>query len=114
MEDQCKPLTVDMVCFQTTLCHALTPHLQEQSMHDWFTNGMYGGFCLSKWVQEEYVLSCDQVKLAINGKPMAFLIYDLAFKGENGRHMTRAEALWRPCLPCQTSHSPLAVPEKWH
>jgi hypothetical protein len=98
MEDRREPLTVDMVHYQTTLCHDSTPHSQEQSMRDWFTNGMYGGFRLSEWAQEEHVLHRNQVKLAIDGEPTAFLISDLEFKGENGRHMTRAEALRRPYL----------------
>jgi hypothetical protein len=98
MEDRREPLTIDMVHYQTTLCHASMPHLQEQSMCDWFTNGMQGGFRLSEWAQEEHVLHRNQVKLAVDGELTAFLISDLEFKGENGRHITQAEALWRPYL----------------
>ena len=98
MIDRREPLTVDMIHFQKTLCHNSTPHSLEQAMYDWETTGIYGGFRLSEWAQEDHVQRLDQVKLAIDGEPTAFLIDDLEFKGENGRHMTRNEALARPHL----------------
>jgi hypothetical protein len=98
MEDRREPLTVDMVYYQTTLCHDSTPHSQASSMCDWFITGMYGGFRLAEWAQDKNVVHRDQIKLAIDGEPTAFLISDLEFKGENGRRMMRADALQRPYL----------------
>lgn len=74
-------------------------------MCDWFINGLYGGFLLSEWAQDEHVVHRNQIKLAIDGKPTAFLISNLEFKGENGCHMTRAEALRRPYLVTQITVS---------
>jgi len=98
MIDRREPLTVDMIHFQKTLCRDSTPHSLEQAMYDWETTGIYGGFRLSEWAQEDHVHRLDQVKLAIDGEPTAFLMDDLTFKGANGRHMTRNEALARPSL----------------
>jgi hypothetical protein len=67
-------------------------------MLNWFINGLYGGFRLSEWAQDEHVVHRNQIKLVIDGKPTAFLISNLEFNGENGCHMTRAEALRRPYL----------------
>jgi hypothetical protein len=44
-------------------------------------------------VQNENVEHCDQVNLTIDGSPMAFLISDLEFKGENNRCMTWHDAM---------------------
>jgi hypothetical protein len=67
-------------------------------MNDGETTGIYSGFCLSEWAQKDHVHRLDQVKLTINGEPTAFLIEDLTFKHENGRHMTLFKALERPYL----------------
>jgi hypothetical protein len=98
MIDRREPLTVDMIHFQKSLCRDSTPHSLDQAMYDWETTGIYAGFRLSEWAQEDHVQRLDQVKLAIDGEPTAFLINDLEFRGENGRHMTRQAALQRPYL----------------
>jgi hypothetical protein len=65
-------------------------------MYDWETTGIYAGFRLSEWAQDDHVARLDQVKCAIDGEPTAFLIDDLEFRKENGRHMSRSEALQHP------------------
>ena len=67
-------------------------------MYDWETTGIYAGFRLSEWAQEEHVQRLDQVKLAIDGEPTAFLINDLEFRKDNGCTMTRGKALQIPSL----------------
>jgi hypothetical protein len=98
MIDRREPLTVDMIHFQKTLCRDSTPHSLDQAMYDWETTGIYAGFRLSEWAQEDHVQRLDQVKLTIDGEPTAFLIDDLEYKGENGRFMTRQAALQRSYL----------------
>ena len=98
MKDRHEPLTTDMIYYQKTLCRASTPHSEHQAMLNWEVTGIYGGFRLSEWAQKEGVERCDQVKRTIDGSPMAFLITDLEFKGENNRRLTRSAALHRPYL----------------
>ena len=64
----------------------------------------------SEWAQEDHVQRLDPVKLTIDSEPTAFLITDLEYKGENGRHMTRQAVLQRSYLIQQNYHS-LAVPQ---
>ena len=91
--DRREPLTVDMIHYQKTLCQESKPHSLEQAMYDWETTGIYAGYRLSEWAQEEHVQRLDQVKLAIDGEPTAFLINDLEFRKDNGCTMTRGKAL---------------------
>jgi hypothetical protein len=74
------------------------PYSLEQVMMNWEVTGIYRGFRLAKWVQNENVEHCDQVNLTIDGSPMAFLISDLEFKGENNQCMTWHDAMQRPYL----------------
>jgi hypothetical protein len=64
----------------------------------------------SEWAQEDHVQRLNPVKLTIDSEPTAFLITDLEYKGENGRHMTRQAVLQRSYLIQQNYHS-LAVPQ---
>jgi hypothetical protein len=98
MKDRREPLTIDMIYYQKSLCRPSTPHSLEQVMMNWEVAGIYGGFCLAEWAQNENVERRDQVNLTIDGFPMAFLISDLEFKGENNRRMTRHDAMQRPYL----------------
>jgi hypothetical protein len=63
--DHRKPLTVDMIHFKkkkkTTLCRPSSPHSLEQAMYDWETTGIYAGFRLSEWAQDDHVARLDQV-----------------------------------------------------
>jgi hypothetical protein len=65
-------------------------------MYDWEVCGIYAGFRLSEWAQEDHVHLQSQVKLTIDGHPMAFVIGDLKFFGENRRHMSLSYALAHP------------------
>jgi hypothetical protein len=72
-------------------------------MFDWWVTGIYAGFRLTEWAQTEHVHRLDQVKVTIDGNPAAFLIDDVEFKGENGWHMTRLDALRCPYLDRQVT-----------
>jgi hypothetical protein len=98
MKDRREPLTTDMIQYQKLQCLPSNPHSVDQVMYDWEVCGIYAGFRLSEWAQEDHVRHRDQVKIAIDGNPMAFLISDLEFYGENRRRMSRADALHRPYL----------------
>lgn len=98
MEDRREPLTTDMIQFLKTLCHLSTPHSLEQTIYDWFVCGIYGGFRLGEWAQEDHVKFRHQVRLTIDDQPVAFLIDDLEFFGENRRRMSLSDALRRPYL----------------
>ena len=74
MKDRREPLTVDMIHSQFRQCLASTPHSLDQVLYDWEVCGIYAGFRLSEWAQENHVRHLSQVKLAIDGEPTAFLI----------------------------------------
>jgi hypothetical protein len=98
MENRREPLTTDMVQFQKTLTCPSKPHSLEQALYDWWVCGIYAGFRKSEWAQDEHVRFRHQVKLTIDDQPVAFLIDDLEFFGENRRRMTLAYALRFPHL----------------
>jgi hypothetical protein len=87
-----------MIHFQSRQCLPSTPHSLDQALYDWEVCGIYAGFRLSEWAQDNHVRHLGQVKLAIDGEPTAFLIGDLEFYKENRRHMSLSEALCRPWL----------------
>jgi len=93
VKDHREPLTTNMIQFQKTVCSPSTPHSVDQVMYDWEVCGIYAGFRLSEWAQEDHVHLRSQVKLTIDGHPMAFVIGDLKFFGENRRHMSLSYAL---------------------
>ena len=98
MKDRREPLTTDMIHYLRSLCNPSLPHDVTTSIVDWLITGIYAGFRLSEWAQEDHVRNRSQVKLTIDGDPMAFLISDLEFFGENRRRMTLSDALRRPYL----------------
>jgi hypothetical protein len=96
MPDRREPLTTDMIQYQKLQCSSATPHSLNQALYDWFVTGIYAGFRLSEWAQDDHVRTRLQVKQTIDGDPTAFLIGDIEFYGENRRRMSRGEALRRP------------------
>lgn len=98
MEDRREPLTTEMIEYQKSLCRPSTPHSLEQTLYDWFVCGIYAGFRLSEWAQEDHVKYRHQVKTTIDDNPVAFLINDIEFFGENRRRMPLSDALRRPYL----------------
>ena len=81
MQDHQEPLTVEMIHHQHSLCLPSTPFSVDHALRDWFVTGIYAGFRLSEWAQEDHVQSRAQVKLTQEGDPTAFLISDLEFFG---------------------------------
>jgi hypothetical protein len=98
MEDRREPLTTDMIHYQKTRTCPSQPHSLDQALLDWWVCGIYAGFRLAEWAQHENVKHRHQVKLTIDGQPVAFLIDDLEFYGENRRRMSLSDALRRPYL----------------
>jgi hypothetical protein len=98
MENRREPLTTDMIHFQKTLTSPSAPHSLNQVLLDWWVAGIYGGFRKGEWAQDEHIKHRHQVRLNIDGTPVAFLIDDLEFYGENRRRLSLSEALRRPYL----------------
>jgi hypothetical protein len=93
MPNRREPLTTDIIHYQQLQCNESQPHALEQAMFDWLVVGIYSGNRLSEWAQEDHVRFLHQVRTAIDGDPMAFLIDDLEFYGENRRRMSLHDAL---------------------
>jgi hypothetical protein len=100
MKDRREPLPPDMIHYLKAQYLPSNPHSLDHALFDWFITSIYGGFRLSEWAQNNHVHHRDQVKLNIEGQPMAFLIDDLQFFQENHFIMSWAEALCRPHLIC--------------
>jgi hypothetical protein len=98
MKDRREPLTTDMIYYQQLQCRSTAPHSLNNALFDWFVTGIYAGFRLAEWAQDDKVHTRAQVKPTIDGDPTAFIISDLEFFGENRRRMTRIDALDRPYL----------------
>jgi hypothetical protein len=98
MQDRREPLTTDMIHWHKLQCLPSAPHSVANALFDWQVCGIYAGFRLSEWAQEDHVRHRDRIKLTIEGTPTAFIIDDLQFFGENRRTMSRADALRRPYL----------------
>jgi hypothetical protein len=99
MKGRREPLTTDMIQFQKNICLPSTPHSVDQVMYDWEVCGIYAGFRLSEWAQEDHVCHRNLIRLTIDGQePMAFVIGDLEVYGENRRRMSLSDALRRPYL----------------
>lgn len=98
MKDRREPLTTDMIYYQKLQCSSATPHSVDQVLFDWLVTGIYAGFRLAEWAQDDNVRTREQVKPTIDGDPTAFIIGDLEFFGENRRRMSRSDCLARPYL----------------
>jgi len=96
MKDRREPVTSDMIHYQKTVADSTPIHSVDRAMYDWLACGIYAGFRLSEWAQNDHVRHLDNVKQTIDGSPTAFLITDVTYFGENRRHMSRHEALRRP------------------
>ena len=64
MKDRREPLTIDMIHFQSRQCLPSTHHSLDQALYDWEVCGIYAGFHLSEWAQDNHVRLLGQVKLA--------------------------------------------------
>jgi hypothetical protein len=54
MPNRRKPLTTDMIQYQKLQCSSATPHSLNQALYDWFVTGIYAGFQLSEWAQDDH------------------------------------------------------------
>ena len=109
MKDCLEPLTIKRIHHQHTLCLPSTPFFINHALLDWFITGIYVGFCLSEWAQEDHIHSHAQAKLTQQeGDRTTFLISDLEFWGA-GQHC------YSPAMG-----GPLAIPavlmgpQSWH
>jgi hypothetical protein len=79
-----EPVTTDMIHYQKTVADSTPIHSVNRSMFDWLACGIYAGFRLSEWAQNDHVCHLDNIKQTINGSPHCL---------PNCHHMSRHEAL---------------------
>lgn len=97
--DKREPFTADMFHWQDRRCQnlpATSPDNIHNALRDWFGVGLYAGLRLTEWAQEAGNSNINNPILDPQGKPKAFCLNDLEFRGIGNRRISLEEAFAAP------------------
>jgi hypothetical protein len=78
--DRREPFTIEMFKHLDSLRHVCSPDSIIPVITDWAGCGLYGGFRLTEWAQDDSHSVIDNPLLEIHSHPKAFCLGDLAWK----------------------------------
>jgi hypothetical protein len=91
--DRREPFTIEMHKHLASIQSSCSPDTIIPVITDWAGCGLYGGFRLTEWAQDDGHAALDNPLLEIHGQPKAFCLDDLTWKTSGNLRLTLSAAL---------------------